>query len=155
MPVKRNRTCISREDHGLSDTPLYEVWAAMKDRCNNPKNKRFARYGGRGIKVSDEWSRSFLRFQQDMGERPSGCTLERKDNDGPYADWNCRWATYQEQARNTGRSRVVTAFGITAPLAAWIEPGNANEYHKIKKRFKRGWAPNLALLGEDLLIAWG
>lgn len=94
--------------HGLSKHPLYAVWAAMKDRCSNPNNELFHRYGGRGIVVCDEWRDSFVTFYgwaMSSGYRP-GITLDRRDNDGDYDPDNCRWRTYSEQMQNTSRTKI-------------------------------------------------
>ena len=85
--------------HGMHGSPTYLSWANMKARCDNPKNTSYPDYGGRGIAYDPRWI-DFRNFFADMGERPEGLTLERKENDGPYSKTNCKWATPTEQARN-------------------------------------------------------
>ena len=92
--------------HGKTHTDLHNIWLGMKNRCNNPKTGAYRYYGGRGIKVCDRWQNDFSAFEADMGPRPPGLTVERVDNDGPYAPWNCKWATRAEQNKNQ-RSKAV------------------------------------------------
>lgn len=85
--------------HGQSGTPEYYSWGGMIQRCTNPNNPQYSNYGGRGIKVCKRWLK-FENFFKDMGKRPDGLTLERKDTNGNYDLPNCKWATLTEQNRN-------------------------------------------------------
>lgn len=80
--------------------PLYQVWQGMLGRCRNPYYAQWDDYGGRGITVCDRWAQSFQAFVDDMGPRPEGHTLDRRDNDLGYSKENCRWSTRKEQQRN-------------------------------------------------------
>jgi hypothetical protein len=91
--------------HGGWGTRAYSSWTSLMDRCLNPNNPAFARYGGRGIGVSYRWQR-FENFLEDMGERPEGTSIDRIDNDRGYEPGNCRWATPAEQRRNQRTTKL-------------------------------------------------
>lgn len=79
---------------------LLQAWYHLKDRCDNPSNKNWKNYGGRGIKYSSDWA-DYKNFYRDM--RPTwrkGLVLDRIDNDGAYSTENCRWVTITESNRN-------------------------------------------------------
>lgn len=81
-------------------TRTYCTWHSMKQRTSDTNCRDYARYGGRGILIEDPRWLEFENFYKDMGERPVGKTLDRKDNDKGYCKGNCRWATYSAQRRN-------------------------------------------------------
>lgn len=123
---------------GKKASPEYYTWLAMMARCNNPKTPHYRLYGGRGISVCERWL-SFENFLSDMGRRPGkGYSLDRFPNkDGDYEQGNCRWATINEQNKNTSRNVFIEHDGRSQILEEWAtelraDPGN------IGKRLKSG-----------------
>ncbi len=126
---------------------IYEAWSGMIQRCTNPNNKQWKDYGGRGIIVCKRWldENGFVHFLEDMGERPLGYTLERRNNNKGYDKENCEWATQKQQQRNKRNNRPITCFGKTQCLSAWAEEYNI-PYGTLLARIDRlGWSAEKAL----------
>ena len=129
--------------HGKSQTATYASWCSMRQRCENPTAAHWQDYGARGIKVCERWQ-SFENFLADMGERPSGMSIDRIDNDGNYEPSNCRWATKKQQARNRRSSVMVTVNGRRETLAALAERSLVG-YMTLRNRIVKGWPPEKAM----------
>lgn len=101
--------CLRRETpskHNGKGTRLYNIWRAMRQRCEYPKHKSYVDYGGRGIRVCTEWDESFASFREwaiNNGYTDE-LTIDRKNVNGDYNPNNCRWITREEQNRNTRRT---------------------------------------------------
>lgn len=130
--------------HGKSKTRTFYAWGGMKDRCSNPNNKDFAKYGGRGISVCQRWLDSFENFLADMGEKPDGMTLDRIEVNGNYEPSNCRWASPRTQVNNRRKTTMLTMNGVTKPLTEWADEVGLGP-KTIMYRLKQGWDVKSAL----------
>ena len=87
--------------HGKTKTKEFKAWDSMHQRCYNPKNPSYYRYGGRGITICSKWRQSFQAFLEDMGAAPAKhLSIDRINNDGNYEPGNCKWSTAKEQRAN-------------------------------------------------------
>jgi hypothetical protein len=146
-------TNCGRKSHpirrGRRWTKAYSSWSSMLNRCNNPKNIGYAKYGGRGVAVCDRWLK-FENFLADMGEPPQGKTLDRyPDVNGNYEKSNCRWATPKEQARNRRSTRMFSINGVERSLPEWCEIFE-QPYGAVQGRVRMGLDVEAALLAVDI-----
>lgn len=127
--------------HGDSKTRLYKIWACIKDRCTNPRNARYADYGGRGISVCDEWH-TYIPFREWALSHgyADELSIDRADNNGSYCPENCRWVTRKEQARNKRNNRLING----KPLAQWAEEYGIDRC-LLRDRLGYGWPLEKAL----------
>jgi hypothetical protein len=130
--------------HGLFHHPLWKLHRRMIDRCHDPKDKAYPRYGGRGIYVEESWH-SLEQFIKDMGEKPEGMSLERIDNNGPYSKNNCKWATNKEQCRNKRTNRMIELNGVSKTLVEWSEITGINRGTIANRLDRYGYSVEKAL----------
>jgi len=142
--IKREQLVLRNFKHGKVKSPIYGIWSVMKDRCNNPKNKSYKNYGGRGIKVCEEWQ-DFDNFHNDMiSAYLKGLTVERVDNNGDYCKGNCIWADMFAQANNKRRNKVITYKGVTDTLTH-LSKAFGFDYVVVQGRLYDGWDVDRAI----------
>lgn len=125
-------------------SPEYATWTRMRRRCNNPHHATYPDYGGRGITVCPEWA-DFVVFLRDMGPKPfPEAEIDRIDNDGPYAAWNCRWSTHQANTNNTRRNVWLEWDGRRQTVAQWARELGIDA-DRIHFRLAEGWSIERAL----------
>lgn len=139
---ERNTSTPSTHGHasrakGIS--PTYRTWQAMITRCTNVSVKSYQDYGARGISVYAGWL-VFENFLADMGEKPSGMSIERMDNEKGYGPDNCKWATKIEQARNTRANKFISYKGKHMTQAEFAEVIGHNQ-STVSYRLRSGWTP--------------
>lgn len=132
--------------HGMREHPLYGTWADMRKRCHNPNHISWKNYGERGISICPAWS-NFAQFVSDMGERPDGWTLERKDTNGDYSPENCVWATQATQNVNTRKSLRYVYAGkeFTIRELAIEAEARGVTFSALRRRLDKGMAVDLAV----------
>ena len=145
--------------HGGVHDRLYGIWGNMTRRCNNPNDRRYESYGGRGISVCEEWNdyEPFKKWAYENGYDENAvfgnCTLDRIDNNGNYEPSNCRWVDRVTQANNTSRNRYVEFEGQKLTIAEFARVMNIDKNHawyyvnKFDKEIENGTV-NLASGGD-------
>lgn len=126
--------------HGKTNTRLYKIYKAMKVRCYNKNREEYNDYGGRGIRICDEWLNDFMVFYNWSMENgyQDDLTIDRIDVNGNYEPNNCRWITRKEQCCNTRRNLKITYRGVTHLISHWAELLNIDQ-SVLSHRYYNGW----------------
>jgi hypothetical protein len=141
---QQERRVECNTEHGMADTLIHGLWMSMMARCYTTTNEAYDRYGGRGIVVDERWH-DFANFFADMGHRPEGKSLDRRDNNGPYSASNCRWATPTEQGRNMRTNRMLEFRGETRCMSEWCEILSLKTSTVCRRLNHFGWSVDRAL----------
>ena len=143
MPETQRKTYPSTAKYS---SRLYRTWSDMRHRCNSPKAFNYADYGGRGIKICDEWQRydNFKSWADNSGYSDD-LSIDRINNDGGYSPENCRWATPKQQSNNRRNTLYLTFNGSNKALAEWAEIYGIDRSTLAGRIYKRGWDAERAL----------
>lgn len=142
---QRERTSKAALKHGESTTRIYKIWAAMLQRCNNPAMKAYHYYGGRGIKVCDEWhDYEMFRAWSRMSGYREGLSIERKDVDGNYCPENCTWIPKNEQTKNRSNTVYVMYRGERCMLSDLTKKAGISR-SLMHYRLSHGWSVEAAV----------
>jgi hypothetical protein len=136
--------------HGKTNSRLFNIWRGMKARCYNKNNKDYIRYGGRNIKIYQEWKQDFKVFYYwsiNNGYQDN-LQINRIDNDDDYKPNNCNWVTSKENSNNKRNSKLITYNNRTQTLSQWAEELNINRT-TLSERFRHGW-PVDKVLGKSI-----
>lgn len=157
--------CLERENrnnlgahnltHGMTETRLYRTWCKMKERCNNPNTEHYCRYGGRGIKVCEEWNTSFESFREwaysagyDENLNGREQSIDRIDVNGNYEPSNCRWISHKEQCRNRTNNSYILLEGKAITISEFCETNGISYGAFVRRRLKKG------LSAEQIVSDW-
>lgn len=130
----------TKTTHGGVHSRLYSIWRGMKKRCYCENSEAYHNYGGRGIKVCDEWKESFENFMKWAMQSgyDAKLTIDRIDVNGDYTPQNCKWSTTREQQLNKRNNHLLTMNGVTHPISKWAEITGISK-NVLLDRTKRGW----------------
>lgn len=125
--------------HGMSNTRIFHCWSAMKDRCNNPNNKAYKNYGGRGITICPEWMEFQPFYDWSMANGyADNLTIDRINVNGNYEPSNCQWITKKEQNNNKRNNHLIEYNGETKTIAQWAEIAGLKR-RVLTQRISSGW----------------
>lgn len=128
--------------HGMSKSKLYYIWSDIKQRCYQKNNPAFKFYGGRGIKMCNEWFKSYERFMKwaEINGYHEGLTIERIDVNGDYCPDNCKWIQLSEQAQNRRSNILIDYNGESHCLSEWCNIYKVNYYLVYNRIHKNKWS---------------
>lgn len=151
----RERAVETNTKHGMTNSKLYGTWCNIKNRCYNEKVDSYYLYGGRGIKMCDEWLHdfsAFARWAEANGYRED-LSIDRIDVNGDYTPENCKWSSLVEQANNKRSNHLIEYNGKTQTAAQWARevglPRNV-----LYSRLYRGWSIERALTTPKSADKW-
>lgn len=125
---------------------LLKVFSHMRERCYDQADRRYKDWGGRGIKICQEWldnPNNFIQWAENSGYLP-GLTIDRVNNNGDYSPENCRWVSIAENNQNRRSTRFYTIDGETKNLQQWCETYSVSR-SMVNKRLQMGWDIKSAL----------
>ena len=137
----KEKAKIANTKHNLTHHRLYNIFHHVRARCLKPNCKTYPQYGGRGIKICEEWKNDFMNFYSwamSNGYKDN-LTLDRIDVNGNYDPNNCRWADMKTQTNNKTNNFLITIFNRTQTLTEWCEEKGLS-YEKISARISQGWS---------------
>jgi hypothetical protein len=144
--------CMSIEKstkHGMRNDSIYANWCTIKQRCGNPNNAKYPRYGGRGISIYKEWENDFKAFYDYVSQLPNykkeGYSINRIDNNGNYEPGNIEWANDKTQSNNKSNNHLLTYNGETHSIAQWAEIKGMNPYTLYNRILTYHWDAEKAL----------
>lgn len=119
---------------------LYDIWGGIKKRCENPNDKGYKSYGGRGIKICEEWKNNYVAFRDWalVNGYEENLSIDRIDTNKNYCPENCRWATAKQQANNRRNNIFIEYNGKRQSINEWSAETGLS-YRAIHARLKAGW----------------
>lgn len=146
---RKEVTAELKKSHGQAGTRIYGIYKGIHSRCYNKNFKAYPRYGGRGIKMCNEWRNDFQAFHDwamTHGYRDD-LTIDRIDNDGDYCPENCRWVSMKIQANNTRRNVIAEYNGEAHTAAEWEDLYGLKQGY-VAGALRRGWSIEEILTGK-------